>query len=142
MDGEPLAERKKHGGLRNPPGGRPRGSKSLLEKGAVRALTALRLRVPEKATPEAAELADETFGHIVSVMRRETAGFGTQDVLRAAAMVREEICGRVPQTNVVTGSDGGPPEFCFQVIFSAPKPVEPKSESSTQEEKNDGDPDV
>lgn len=53
------------------------------------------------------DVADEALGTVVEVMRGEF--FDSQVAstrLRAAAMVREEVCGLVPQR--LAGEDGGP----------------------------------
>lgn len=85
----------------------------MLPAGAVSAIKALnkpptRLRVPEAATPEAAALADEALGAVLEVMRGEWVVKGAGEKLKAAAMLREEICGPQPKPVELTGKDGGP----------------------------------
>lgn len=89
--------KKPPGGAR-PGAGRPQGSTNALGLGEARAVKALRLRVPESTPAPLADVADEAFGAIVGVMRAEYFDAGmAQARLRAAAMVREEVCGPVKQ---------------------------------------------
>lgn len=96
----------KHGGKREG-AGRPAGSKNVLELGAVRAIKAARLRVPETVTPEAADLADRAQQRIIDVMEEQVHFTSAPSVLKAATRIREEICGVLSQRHEVTGRDGG-----------------------------------
>lgn len=96
--------KRKHVATGNPRGGqregagRPAGVKNVLPIGSVAAVKSLRLRVPESTPEPLAEVADEAFNAIVGVMRSEAFDPGMASArLRAAAMVREEICGPVKQ---------------------------------------------
>lgn len=100
----------KHGGKR-PGAGRPAGSKNVLGFGEVRAIKAARLRVPETATAEAAELADRAQQRIIDVMEGSVHYMEAGNVLKAATRLREEICGPVAQKHEVTGKDGAPISF-------------------------------
>lgn len=92
-----VATGKPRGGAREG-AGRKEGSRNALALGEVRALKSLRVRVPENAPPELADVADEAFSAIVGVMRAEVFDPGmAQARLRAAAMVREEVCGPIKQ---------------------------------------------
>lgn len=96
--------------------GRPSGSTNSLEYGEVRAVKAAGLRVPEAATPEQRELADEALGVIVELMRgevrkRKRPKNDDVEVIpvpldlrgRMAVRVREEVCGELKQTVRVEG---------------------------------------
>ncbi len=116
----------KHGGAR-PGAGRPRG-KAPLARYEVKAIRALRIRTPESLPEQAKELAGEAFEAVVQVMRREVRGPGTQDVLRAAAMVREEICGPITQKHELETKGG----LSFQLVLAKPeKQLEPGPEGET-----------
>lgn len=93
--------------------GRPKGSRDVLPRGAV---SILRLRVPPGATPEAAALADEALTAVAAVMRDDWKVKGAAAKLAAAAHLREEICGPMPQKHEVAGKDGGPVEFTVREI--------------------------
>lgn len=83
----------------------------------MRAIQALRHRVPEGTTPELADVADEAFDAVVQVMRGEFIDSQVASTrLRAAAMVREEVCGKVAQPMEHAGKDGGPVVFQFPPI--------------------------
>lgn len=101
-----MSEPKRQRGGKRPGAGRPAGSTNALEYGEARAVKALRLRVPE-ATPEpVAAVADEAFETVVRMMRGEEFDASMAAVkLRAAAMVREEICGPVKQRVEVNFSE-------------------------------------
>lgn len=86
----------KHGG-RRPGSGRPKGSKNALPLGAVKAIKAAGLRVPESATQDERELADESLDAMTKVMRGEVYFKDAPHRLKAAAQLREEICGPVKQ---------------------------------------------
>ena len=106
-------EKRKHRATGNPKGGkrqgagRPAGSISPLALGERKAILAMRLRVPKDAAPEVAELADEAFETMVSLMRGSQHRYqGFQ--LAAARAIREEICGPVP-TKLEHGGPNGEP---------------------------------
>lgn len=65
------------------------------------------MRVPDGATPEAAELADRAFARVVDVLEERVHFQQAGHVLKAATMVREEICGPVAQKHELAGKDGG-----------------------------------
>lgn len=98
--------KKPPGGAR-PGAGRPEGTINALPYGSVQALKGLRLRVPEGAAPEAAELADRAFARVVDVLEERVHFQQAGHVLKAATMVREEICGPMAQKHEVGGVDGG-----------------------------------
>lgn len=94
------------GGLRNPPGGRPRGSRNALPAGTVAAIRALKYRVPEGTAPEIAEVAGRAFERVVEVMEEKVRPGRTFSVLTAARHLQELICGpptqKVEASNAVT----------------------------------------
>lgn len=89
---------KSRGGAR-PGAGHPKGVFQPLPRGAVEAVKACRLRVPAGASEDAAKLADLALQRIVDVMvGQNIAPFvSQQDVLKAASIVRNEVCGPVTQ---------------------------------------------
>jgi hypothetical protein len=105
----------KHGGLRNPPGGRPAGSTNALPLGSVKAIKAAGLRVPEAAKPEARELADEALSLIVDVMRGGVHFTEAPTRLKAATRLREEICGPLDQKHIHQGPNGEALGFVFHL---------------------------
>lgn len=80
-------------GGKRPGAGRPQGSLGALPRGSVAAVKTLRWRVPESAPDQIAEIADEAFEAIVSVMRQEVDPALVNASLKAATVLREEICG-------------------------------------------------
>lgn len=100
--------RKGGNGGKRPGAGRPKGSRDVLPRGAVTAVQALGLRVPEDAAPEARALADEALNAVADVMRGEWVVKGASAKLAAAALIREEICGPIPKKHELTGKDGAP----------------------------------
>lgn len=72
-----------------------------LTPGTVPAIQACRLRVPEGTPEEAAQLADRALQRIVDVM--EGTVLGATDVLKAAALIRTEVCGPVEHRLAVRG---------------------------------------
>lgn len=77
----------------------------MLPAGAVRAMKALRHRVPEDASPEAAAIADEALDTVVEVMRGNVRDLA-RERLSAAALVREEVCGPVVKRLEHSGPGG------------------------------------
>jgi hypothetical protein len=94
------------GGSR-PGAGRPQGSSNTLEYGEVRALKAVRLRVPTGATPELEHLAGRALERIVDVMEERVSSFQARAVLSAATRIREEACGPLAQKLEHSGPEGG-----------------------------------
>ncbi len=88
------------GGAR-PGAGRPRLSddrdEDIFSPETYRALRSVRnsVRVPADAPDDHREIADEAFDTIVEVMRGRVHPFMATVRLKAASMVREEICGPV-----------------------------------------------
>jgi hypothetical protein len=107
---------KKRGGLRSPPGGRPRGSKNVLGLGEVKALKAAGLRVPKDAPEGHRELADEALQRIVDVMRGDVSYLEAGSVLKASTHLRSEICGEVTKKVEASGPDGGPLEIIVKTV--------------------------
>ncbi|WP_242394839.1 hypothetical protein [Anaeromyxobacter oryzisoli] len=79
----------------------------MLPRGAVAAIKAAGLRVPESASPAERELADLALRRIVDVMDERVNPFGAFSVLTAARGLREEICGPVPKKLEHAGPGGG-----------------------------------
>ncbi len=98
--------RKAPGG-RRPGAGRPNGTKNALPLGAVSAIRSLKLRVPQGAPHEVAELAGEALETVVDVMRGK-AGRGAFFRLMAAKELRLETCGPHPTRLEHGGLGGGP----------------------------------
>lgn len=88
--------------------GRPKGSRDVLPRGAVTAIKAAGLRVPEEADPAARALADEALGAVAAVMRDDWKVPGASAKLAAATHIREEICGPVPRKQEISGPQGTP----------------------------------
>jgi hypothetical protein len=111
-----------HGGARLG-AGRPAGSFNALPLNAVGAVKACRLRVPAGATPEAAELADLALQRIVDVMLGQNVVPFVQlgDVLKAASIVRNEVCGPIAQKLEHSGADGGPLQVSVEINLGGKK---------------------
>jgi hypothetical protein len=90
-----------HGGKRDG-AGRKLGTKNTLGYGDVKAVKAAGLRVPVSATEEQRELADECLGKMADVMRGKVHYLHATSSLKAATVIREEICG--PQKQKVEHS--------------------------------------
>lgn len=117
MDRDSTKPTGRNGG-RRPGAGRPKGSTNALPLGAVRAFKALRHRVSDGAEPELADVAGEAFETVVAIMRGEVPDAGQATVrLRAAAMTREEVCGKVADR--VADADGKP--LSIQIIRKVAK---------------------
>lgn len=95
--------------------GRPSGTTNALGMGEVRAVKACRLRVPETATPEQAELADRALQRVIDVMEEQVPYQRATSVLGAAARIREEVCGPVKQKHEVSGPGGAPINFAVDL---------------------------
>jgi hypothetical protein len=83
-------------GGKRPGAGRPKGVREALPRGVVKAIKAMRHRVPEGTRPEVAELADEALATVVDVMRGKVKRFA-RERLAAASVLREEVCGKASQ---------------------------------------------
>lgn len=92
-----VATGRKPPGGRRPGAGRPAGTRNALPLGTVQAVKAMRLRVPDGTPYEAAELADEALGTVVEVMRGNVWYQAAGPRLKAATVLREEICGPLAQ---------------------------------------------
>ena len=66
-------------------------------------MKALRHRVPRGTPPELEALADEALDTVAQVMRGEVWFQEAGPRLRAATIIREEVCGRVEDRLAVTG---------------------------------------
>lgn len=98
--------RKPPGGAR-PGAGRPEGSTNALPMGTIQAIKALNLRVPEGASDAAKALANRALERVVDVLEEGVDFRQAGAVLKAATLVREEICGPMAQKHEVGGKDGG-----------------------------------
>jgi hypothetical protein len=76
--------------------------------GEVKAIRSMRLRVPDGASPEVADLAGEALEKLVAVMREQVDYTQASHVLKAATRIREETCGPLAQKVEHTGKDGAP----------------------------------
>ena len=73
--------------------GRPKGSKSALPLGDVKALKSLRRRIPDEVSEEDAETAEDAFKVMVDVMTGKIhEKNGGRLRLSAATAVREDVC--------------------------------------------------
>jgi len=77
--------------------GRPKGAKDVLPRGAVAAIKAAGLRIPETASEAERELANRALERIADVMEETVAPFREFAVLTAARAIREEVCGPIPK---------------------------------------------
>lgn len=109
------ADKRKHGGKR-PNAGRPSGSTNSLPYGAVEAIRSLRLRVPKDAHEDVANLAGEALETIVNVMRGIVPASEAGNTLKAATLIRNEVCGPVTQKLEHTGPEGGALQIVVQKI--------------------------
>lgn len=91
-------------GGKRPGAGRPPGSKNALPQGFVKAVKVAKLRVPEDASPELADLADACQERIIDVMLEKVSPFSAFSVLTAARSLREEICGKVAEKHEHSGT--------------------------------------
>lgn len=104
--------------------GRPVGVSEPLERGAVKALKAVRLRVPDNTSPEAAAIADEALERVLDVMRGKVYWQDAGSVLKAATHVRLEVCGNPTQKLEHSGPGGEPISI---TINRGPKPSDSES---------------
>ena len=81
-------------------GDRPR---SGLPLGAIKAIQAMRHRLPLNATPEMAEVAGFAFGRMVDVLAGKVPSKKAPQVLNAAREIRAELCGPVQQKIEMAG---------------------------------------
>src|SRR5574340_1237728 len=91
---EEWAEIRRRNGAMNTDKGRPFGSINPLPMGAVQALQQARFRVKEeyKENDAACEVAGDAFEHIVKVMHGKIPRKRAFNTLRAATLLRMEIC--------------------------------------------------
>lgn len=78
----------------------------MLPKGAIQAVKALGLRVPEGTDPALREVADRAFQRVVDVLEERVGFQQAGHVLKAATVLREEVCGPLAQTVKHTGPNG------------------------------------
>lgn len=97
--------RKPPGGAR-PGAGRPEGSTNALPMGAIQAIKALNLRVPESTPEPLKALANRALERVADVLEEEVDFRQANAVLKAATMLREEICGPVAQQVKHSGPNG------------------------------------
>lgn len=111
VSGKPKGQ---HGGRRER-AGRPVGSRNALPLNAVQAIRALRYRVPAGTPEPLAEVAGEAFERVVAVMRGEVLPDVAATVLKAATVVRHEVCGPLAQKLEHTGKDGEPLQVSIEI---------------------------
>lgn len=97
------SESTSHGGKREG-AGRPAGTYNSLPYGAVKALKAAGLRVPAGASPEVAEVAGYALERMVDVLAGKVSAAKAVTVLKAATVVREELCGPIERKLQVQGA--------------------------------------
>lgn len=88
---------KKPPGGRRPGAGRPKGSDNALPYGAVQAVASLRHRVPEEVSPALKAIADRALSRVVDVLEERVGYREMAGVLKAATILREEVCGPLKQ---------------------------------------------
>jgi hypothetical protein len=98
---------KKAPGGKRPGAGRPKGSSNALGYGEVTALRTLKHRIPEGTHAALSDVAGEAFEKIVAVMREEVGWQEAPSVLKAATLLRQEVCGPMASKHEVTGEGGG-----------------------------------
>lgn len=115
MESSDPRPKRKHGGKRAG-SGRKAGGANALPLGVVRTIKSLKHRVPEGTPDELADAAGEALELLASVMRGEVYDSSqAQARLRAAAMFREEVCGKVADKLQHAGEDGGPVRVSFNI---------------------------
>lgn len=87
---------KPNGGKR-PGAGRKPGSRNTLPLGAVAAVRSAGLRVPDSATEAQRQLADRALVRVADVLEEGVSSFQAGHVLKAATILREEVCGPAKQ---------------------------------------------
>lgn len=97
MDRKHVRTGRKPPGGKRPGAGRPPGSKNTLPLGAVAAVKAAGLRVPGSASEAQRELANRALQRIADVLEEGVHFTAAGHVLKAATILREEICGPVKQ---------------------------------------------
>ena len=105
--GPDKSPRKKRTDGKTPPSQKGKKRNNPLPRGTIKAIRATKLRVPEGASDEHSDLAEEAFQGIVGVMRGDTTyieHIPVHDRLRAMTIVREEVCGPIPKEHKVKGS--------------------------------------
>lgn len=96
-------DNRKHRGTGNPRGGkrtgagRKKGTFNALPLGAVQAIQAMGYRVPEGAQEHLRQVADRAWERIQDVMEGRVDFKAMQPVLKAACVLREEVCGSLTQ---------------------------------------------
>jgi hypothetical protein len=75
--------------------------------GTVQAIKALNLRVPDGASDAAKALANRALERVVDVLEESVDFRQAGSVLKAATILREEVCGPMAQKHEVGGADGG-----------------------------------
>ena len=117
MKGSALNNKRKHVATGNPRGGfregagRPVGSKDTVPKGFKKASKIARFRAPEGTPEDVANIADKAFRRILRIMNGKIDYQSAGPQLKAACVVREEICGSIKQTIEHQGKNGGPVEI-------------------------------
>lgn len=105
------AKRKHRATGRKPPGGnrpgsgRPEGTPNVLPYGAVVAIEACGLRVPDGTPEDVALLADRALMRIADVMEERVDFMRAGHVLKAATQLRNEVCGPIAQKLEVKADD-------------------------------------
>lgn len=84
-------------------GGRPLGSKNSLPLGTVKALRAMKMRVPQTATPEEAEIAGWAFERMCQATAGLVHSRRAPTVLKGAIAIREEVCGPLVKETRISG---------------------------------------
>lgn len=104
---------------------------------SIAGIRKLPTRIPAGITAQERHLAGEAFSIIVRAMRRAKNNVEISPLrFRAACRVRDEICGAIPQKQVISGG-GTPVEIEVLSYADALKIVEAEAKNITQE-KSDG----
>lgn len=128
FSGGDVDQKRKHRATgKKPPGGtrygagRPSGPQ-VLSNAEVQAVHAAKLRVPAGAAQVAKDLAAESLVTMANVMRGGVSFVEAPVRLKAAAMLREEVCGVQARPVHVAGADGGPLQVSIQINRTVVKP--------------------
>lgn len=81
----------------------------------MQALRTLRYRVPEGMPKVLADVAGESFEAIVDVMRGKVGWQDAAPRLKAATVLRHEICGPLATKVEMGGPDGGPVQVSIEI---------------------------
>lgn len=119
-------------GGKRPGAGRPPGSNNALPYGVVQAVKALNYRVPEDKPDALKAVANRSFERIIDVLEEKVGFKEATGVLKAATMLREEICGAIAQKHEhsLSAQTDEQVNKRFSEIMAKAAAPEPKTEGS------------